>query len=58
MSLPVAVQIFSVRDDAARNLRETLSAIKQMEKDENKIATKIMTIIIFLSIVLTSFVIC
>ena len=33
MSLPVAVQIFSVRDDAARNLRETLSAIKQMGYD-------------------------
>ena len=33
MSLPVAVQVFSVRDDAARNLRETLSAIKQMGYD-------------------------
>ena len=33
MSLPVAVQVFSVRDDAARNLRETLSAIKHMGYD-------------------------
>jgi sugar phosphate isomerase/epimerase len=33
MSLPVAVQIYSVRDDAARDLRETLSAIKAMGYD-------------------------
>lgn len=33
MSLPVAVQIYSVRDDAARDLRATLGAIKQMGYD-------------------------
>jgi sugar phosphate isomerase/epimerase len=33
MSLPVAVQIFSVRDDAARDLRGTLEAIKEMGYD-------------------------
>ncbi len=33
MSLPVAVQVFSVRDDAARDLRGTLEAIKTMGYD-------------------------
>ena len=33
MSLPVAVQIYSVRDDAARDLRGTLEAIKKMGYD-------------------------
>jgi sugar phosphate isomerase/epimerase len=33
MSLPVAVQVYSVRDDAAKDLRGTLTAIKEMGYD-------------------------
>ena len=33
MSLPVAVQVYSVRDDAAKDLRGTLKAIKEMGYD-------------------------
>ena len=33
MSLPVAVQLYSVRDDAARDLRTTLKAIREMGYD-------------------------
>ena len=33
MSLPVAVQVYSVRDAAAKDLRGTLKAIKEMGYD-------------------------
>ena len=33
MSLPVAVQVYSVRDNAAKDLRGTLKAIKEMGYD-------------------------